>query len=247
MFDYDVYRDLVDNVTERIVSLSPATTILVRQYLSAARRYQFTSGGDAIDDSAADVLEAEIAQALQEIVTDAECVAECTPFELIDLQTFYGLSIPAIDYEADNTAVTIGLRFEATIAGYVQGIRYWNTSTEWADGVKVALYTNTGTKLQEQNLAINQLGWSYARLNPPILIAADTKYVAAVFTPDTGHVFKMSGLSSNVTVGNLKRRADNTGGVPTCPGSAGSTLQFPTGSSGGFRNSVDVEFMVWTE
>jgi len=244
VFNLQDYLDLVADTTEKTVLLSPASVVLLNALSSTISVNSFRDDGAALTPTQKDELDNQLAQMFTEINTDADCIAECAPFELHTLQTLYGLGLPLFDYTADNVAITMGVRFQATVAGYVQGIRYWNTSTEWDDGVKVALYTNTGTKLQEQNLAINQLGWSYARLNPPILIPANTLYVAAVYTPNTGWSMKLNALSATFTNGNLKILADGSGGKPTCPTRLATGLGFPTTSSGGARVPVDIEFTV---
>ena len=66
--------------------------------------------------------------------------------------------------------------------------------------------------------------------------------MAAIHTPDTSHPIYLNGIGAGATIGDLKFYAENTGGVPTCPGKSGA-LAFPTVTSNAHLTYCDVVFV----
>ena len=82
----------------------------------------------------------------------------------------------------NSTAATLGLKFRSDVAGVINGIRFYkgagNTGTH--EGL---LYSSTGTLLGQATFTGETAsGWQQVTLSPAISIAANTTYIAALFS-----------------------------------------------------------------
>ncbi|MEU7861916.1 DUF4082 domain-containing protein [Nonomuraea sp. NPDC049141] len=149
-------------------------------------------------------------------------------------------TVPA-SQSTDNRAVTLGVKFRANTGGAVQGIRFYkgsqNTGTHigslWtADGQLLASATFTNETAS---------GWQQVTFPTPVVIAANTTYIASYHTPTGFFSFNRPYFTTPYTNGPLtalRDGAEGANGVYTY----GATNTLPTT---GFQSSnywVDLLF-----
>jgi hypothetical protein len=145
---------------------------------------------------------------------------------------------PAIVDTADPGAVELGMKFNATVNGYVTGVRFYksaanigvHTGTLWtADGTRLASVTFTNESAS---------GWQQAFFSTPIAIQANTTYLISYFAPKGRYSMDVAGLSSGVSSGVLRVQGGTAVGVFNYGSSA-----FPTSSYQSSNYWVDVVFV----
>ena len=137
-------------------------------------------------------------------------------------------AVPAVASVNDRDAVELGVRFRASVSGYVTGIRFYkgaaNTGTHIGN-----LWTNGGTLLATATFTNETAtGWQTVTFPSPIAIMANTVYVASYFAPNGGWSQNVNYFTSAVTNGPLTLLRD---------GDAGGNGPFHYGASGGFPDS----------
>jgi hypothetical protein len=140
----------------------------------------------------------------------------------------------------DPNSVELGLKFQASTAGDITGLRFYkgaaNTGTHVAN-----LWTSTGTLLATATFTNETAsGWQQVDFATPVTITANTTYVASYHT--SGNYAADPGLFA----------ADVANGPLTAPSSAssggngvyayGSSSLFPTSSYNSTSYGVDVMF-----
>ncbi|TKT75043.1 DUF4082 domain-containing protein [Aquamicrobium sp. LC103] len=152
--------------------------------------------------------------------------------ETASLWTF--ASKPAEETVLDRDPVEVGVRFQTTIAGTVEGIKFYKgfynigahkVSLWTADGTLLATGTSTGESLS---------GWQTVTFSSPVHIVAGTTYIASYHTG--GFYSTTQGYFSNAYA-NGPLRVQQNGGVYAY----GSTSTFP-GNSSTENYWVDVVF-----
>ncbi|TAY06877.1 DUF4082 domain-containing protein (plasmid) [Rhizobium leguminosarum] len=128
---------------------------------------------------------------------------------------------PAVEAAVDPNSVELGLRFQATTAGSVQGIRFYKGFYDTGDHV-VSLWSANGTLLASGVSVGEPLsGWQTVMFSSPIQIAAGTTYVASYhssgFYSATENYFGSpyaSGALKAVDGGGVYAYGDNAGTFP---------------------------------
>jgi hypothetical protein len=137
---------------------------------------------------------------------------------------------------ADNSAVNLGIQFQASAGGHITGIRFFketdNTGTHTG-----SLWTASGTLLATGTFTNETAsGWQELDFSTPVAITAGTTYVAS-YSTTTGHYAATSnGLASPVTNGPLTALA--SGGVYAY----GSPGTFPSNTFNATNYWVDVVY-----
>lgn len=146
-------------------------------------------------------------------------------------------SKPTVETAPDRDGVELGVRFQATNGGLVQGIRFYKgfynvgshpVSLWTADGTLLATAVATGESLS---------GWQTVTFSSPVAIAAGTTYVASYhsdgfYSVDDGY-FDAGYSNGQITV--------QPGGSVFAYGAAGTfPTSVPTGNSSGSNYWVDV-------
>jgi hypothetical protein len=110
---------------------------------------------------------------------------------------------PAVAADPDTNAVELGVKFRADVDGYITGIRFYKTSVN--GGAHVGnLWSSSGRLLATVAFTgETSSGWQQANFSAPVLITANTTYVASYHT-STGRYSATSAYFS-------------TGGVDTAP------------------------------
>jgi methionine-rich copper-binding protein CopC len=88
-------------------------------------------------------------------------------------------TVPSVVNESDPNAVEVGLQFESSQSGYITGIRFYKGSQN--TGTHVGnLWSSTGTLLASATFySETASGWQQVNFATPVLIAANTIYVAS--------------------------------------------------------------------
>ncbi|MBY2910195.1 DUF4082 domain-containing protein [Rhizobium leguminosarum] len=142
---------------------------------------------------------------------------------------------PAVETAIDRDPVELGLRFQATTAGSVQGIRFYKGFYNTGDHV-VSLWSGDGTLLATGVSAGESLsGWQTVMFSSPIQIAAGTTYVASYHS---NGFFSVTENYFNEPYASGALKAVDGGGVFAY----GGTSTFPGQSPGGSNYWVDVVF-----
>lgn len=163
--------------------------------------------------------------------------------------TYYSIwnnsATPTTASVADNSAVELGVKFRSDVDGYIIGIKFYkginNTGTHIGN-----LWTNTGTKLATATFSDETAsGWQQVNFDTPILISANTVYVASYHT-DVGRYALDQGYFTSDGVSNpplyaLRNGEDGSNGVYRY-GASG----FPNNSYQASNYWVDVVFTTST-
>jgi len=144
---------------------------------------------------------------------------------------------PAIEVAMDRDPVELGVRFQATTGGSVQGIRFYKGFYNTGEHV-VSLWTGNGTLLAT-GVSVNEpiSGWQTVMFSTPIQIAAGTTYVASYHS---NGFFSVTENYFGETYSNGALKAVDGGGVYAYSTNAGT---FPGSNPGSGSNYwVDVVF-----
>jgi Domain of unknown function (DUF4082)/Bacterial Ig-like domain len=145
---------------------------------------------------------------------------------------------PAVPDSGDPSSVELGVKFKASVSGFISGIRFYksvanigtHTGTLWsATGASLATGTFTNETTQ---------GWQQLNFTTPVAITPGTTYVASYYAPSGHYAVASGGFTSAVTNGPLTAPSSST--------SAGNGVYlyghdaFPTASYGASNYFVDV-------
>ena len=153
------------------------------------------------------------------------------------LSIFTAADTPNTVADSDTAQVNLGVKFQASAAGTISGIRYYKSATDTGTHTGT-LWSSTGTLLATGTF-INETasGWQTLTFTSPVTIAAGTTYVASYHS--NGHYIANSGYFSTAkTNGPLTALANATSsnGVYTY----GNGNLFPTSTFGAANYWVDV-------
>src|SRR5438105_427330 len=98
---------------------------------------------------------------------------------------FFDNSVPNNPVEADDSAVTLGVKFWSTLAGTISAITFYRGAAS-PDGYVARLYSASGDVLGEATMTQESdpiPGWQTATFAAPISISAKTTYIAAYYAP----------------------------------------------------------------
>ncbi|MDC7744555.1 DUF4082 domain-containing protein [Rhizobium binxianense] len=144
---------------------------------------------------------------------------------------------PAVEMAIDPNSVELGLRFQATTAGYVEGIRFYKGFYDIGDHA-VSLWRADGTLLATGvSVGESLSGWQTVMFSSPIQIAIGTTYLASYHT--NGFYSATNNYFGNTYASGALKAVDG-GGVYAYGDNAGT---FPGQSPGtGTNYWVDVVF-----
>ena len=148
------------------------------------------------------------------------------------------LSTPAILDTADPGAVELGMKFSASVNGYVTGVRFYKSAMN--TGVHVGnLWTTGGTLLASVTfIGESASGWQQALFSTPVAIQANATYIISYYAPNGRFSMDVAGLSNGVSSGVLSVQGGADAGVFQYGKSA-----FPTSSYQSSNYWVDVVFV----
>jgi hypothetical protein len=152
-------------------------------------------------------------------------------------------SAPSQVDSGDGSSVELGVRFRADFDGYINGIRFYKSSTN--KGTHIGnLWTSSGALLASATFTNETAsGWQQVNFSNPVAISANTTYVASYFAP-VGHYsasanfFANSGLD-DPPVHLLQNGVDGPDGIY---GYSSSSI-FPSSTFNSTNYWVDVVYM----
>jgi hypothetical protein len=151
-------------------------------------------------------------------------------------------AVPAEASDADTSSVELGLKFRASVAGRVLGVRFYkgpaNTGTHTG-----ALWSRAGTKLAQVTFANETAGgWQQALFATPVAVGANTTYVVSYHAPNGGYAQDTSYFASaavtNGPLTALRNGTDGSNGVYRY----GASVVFPNQAYSSSNYWVDVVF-----
>jgi hypothetical protein len=149
--------------------------------------------------------------------------------------TLFTTQTPALTNITENSALELGMKFQASAPGQITAIRYWKASNETGTHTG-RIWSATGTLLGSVNFSGETgSGWQVQALTSPLTIQANTTYVVSV-NVNQYYVATNSGLASAVINGSLSSVADGANGV------YGSAAIFPTSSYQNTNYFRDIAF-----
>ncbi len=148
-----------------------------------------------------------------------------TEAAIVDATLWGGTAVPAVASANDPSPVEVGLKFQADRDGYVTGLRFYtgpgNTGTHLGH-----LWTAGGTLLASATfVGETSGGWQQVSFASPVLITANTTYVASYYAPAGGYAYTGNYFAGTFTNGPLKALAT---------GAAGGNGIYRYGAGGGF-------------
>ncbi|MDB5119054.1 MAG: Fibronectin type domain protein [Sphingobacteriales bacterium] len=151
-------------------------------------------------------------------------------------------AIPQLITEQDNDAVELGVKFQTTVNGFIQGIRFYKSPTN--TGIHIGnLWSRTGTNLGRATFAAESAsGWQEVYFTNPIAVTAGTTYVASYHTnmgrysQDINYFANGGVISTNLRA--LANGADGPNGVYKYS----TSTAFPSSSYQSTNYWVDVVF-----
>jgi hypothetical protein len=137
-------------------------------------------------------------------------------------------TVPANAAAPDPNPVELGVKFRATQAGYIRGIRFYkgtgNTGTHIGN-----LWSSTGTNLATATFTgETATGWQQVLFATPVAVTANTTYIASYFAPVGRYAYDPAYFGSAVINGPLRGLGNSEDG--------GNGVYF-YGSASGFPNS----------
>jgi len=147
---------------------------------------------------------------------------------------------PSITAVNDSNSVELGLKFQASTAGDVTGLRFYKGATN--TGTHVAnLWTSTGTLLATATFTNETAsGWQQVNFATPVTITANTTYVASYHTSGN-YAADPNLFATELTNGPLTALSSSSSGGNGVYAYGSSSL-FPTNSYNSTSYGVDVMF-----
>lgn len=152
----------------------------------------------------------------------------------------FGTTTPSNPSENDSDSVEVGVRFQSSLAGTINGIRFYQSAENTGTHV-VDLWTNGGALLASASSSTDVAGWHEIDFASPIAITPNTLYVASVHMPNGHYADDVNVFTSDYTSGPLQAPAD-TYDLPNGVYHYGGAQSFP---DHGYQQSnyyVDVDF-----
>jgi hypothetical protein len=149
-------------------------------------------------------------------------------------------TIPATNEDA---SVTLGVKFSSSVSGFVRGVRFFssNDAALGSGSYTGQLWSTGGTLLASGTFSnVTNNGWQELTFSTPVLITANTIYVASYHTPGVNYVGTPGGFATAVTNGSLTA-PDNASAGGNGVYAYGSSPSYPLNSVGG-NYWVDVLF-----
>jgi methionine-rich copper-binding protein CopC len=149
---------------------------------------------------------------------------------------------PAVASANDPSAVNLGIKFEADIAGAVNGIRFYKGSGNTGTHIGY-LWDSTGHMLASATFTNETAsGWQQVNFTTPVTISANTVYIASYFAPSGGYAYTSAYFAtSGVDVSPLHALSNAAAGGNDVYTYSSSGV-FPTNSYNSTNYWVDVVF-----
>jgi hypothetical protein len=117
---------------------------------------------------------------------------------------------PTLPDAGDSSAVTLGLKFKASVDGFVRGVRYYRDSANTGTHIG-KLFSASGNELASVTIPTQSAGWQSVNFSSPVAVSAGSTYVVSYYAPN-GHYSASSGYFGS-TVVNQPLSSVGSGGV----------------------------------
>jgi hypothetical protein len=153
--------------------------------------------------------------------------------------------VPTTANQNDGLAIELGVKFRASVAGYVKGIRFYKLTAN--NGTHIGeLYSRTGTRLAAVTFTGETTsGWQQQLFTTAVAIPANTTFVASYFSPNGNYVEGVGGTGgflSAITNPPLTGLADGTDGFNGVYNYSATPI-FPTLTDGGQQPNYWVDLI----
>ncbi len=146
---------------------------------------------------------------------------------------------PATAMDGDTAAVELGVKFRASEAGQITGLRFYKGGASNGGTHLGRLWSSTGTKLAEATFTgETATGWQQVALSQPVQVVAGTTYVASYYAPQGRYSVNNNYFATATTRGPLTALANGTDG-------ANGLYRY--GSGGGFPTSTWQSSNYWVD
>lgn len=109
-------------------------------------------------------------------------------------------------------SIEVGVKFRSSVAGFIKGIRYYVGSSGVSQSHTGKIYNaGTGTLVGSALFTPNASGWQQVLFTTPLLITANTTYIASVYSPSGFYNESDDIFTSTITNGPLTVLADAPG------------------------------------
>jgi hypothetical protein len=126
-------------------------------------------------------------------------------------QNLFTTQKPALMSNNDGVNYELGLRFTATVAGQITGVRFFKSPSETGTHTG-KVYSASGALLGSVTFTSETAsGWQQAQFASPITITANTEYTVTVNTGNKYYVATVNGLAAQTSNGNLRSVVGNNG------------------------------------
>jgi hypothetical protein len=135
------------------------------------------------------------------------------PTPVPGVSIFSSTATPANPAAQDGAAVQLGVRFTASVAGTITGIRFYKGAGDTGSHTAY-LWSATGTQLASASFTSESAsGWQDVYFATPVAITAGTEYRASYYTTNAAYAIDANGLANPIVNGPLSTLA--TGGSYT--------------------------------
>lgn len=119
---------------------------------------------------------------------------------------------PAVATDPDATSIEVGVKFRASQAGSITGLRFYKGSSNTGTHVGT-LWSSAGTKLASATFSNESAsGWQQVDFASPVAVTANSTYVASYLAPNGHYSVSENYFTTATTNGPLTALADNTDG-----------------------------------
>ncbi len=150
-------------------------------------------------------------------------------------------TVPAVPATDDTSGVEVGVKFRASSAGAISGIRFYKGAGN--TGTHVGSLWDTSGQLLARATFTNETasGWQQVNFSTPVDVSANTTYVASYFAPNGGYAQNLSYFTSPFVNGPLTAPDSASSGGNGVYRYAGSSI-FPNRTYSASNYWVDVVY-----
>ena len=154
---------------------------------------------------------------------------------------FTGNEIPAVQTDVDPNGVNLGVKFVATQAGSIVGMKFYKGLLDTGDHVG-SLWSSTGTLLASATFTNESVGgWQTVIFSNPVTVTGGTTYVISYHS--NGHYADTAGFFADAYGNGPLSVAGNASGTGNSYFAYGNASAFPSNSAGGTNYWVDVLYL----
>jgi hypothetical protein len=127
--------------------------------------------------------------------------------------TIFTTQTPSGNVGQDIHPLELGVKFRSNVAGYVTGVRFFKAlnSVNGQDIGELYSYPG-GVRLAQATFSESAYGWQNVTFSAPVLVAANTTYVAAYYNPTANYAADNNGFATAISNGSLTGLMDGTDG-----------------------------------